>query len=198
MICNFYIVTLEDDDYIEYINYKNNSDYDKVISIGTDVIFKDTQTEGHGRDFSFWTVSYRLYLKVAVLDELEQNDKFYTMDEIKMLIKEGKIYPIYSYCEECDYRLYENNVKNDIDYLVKYEYGRKSKEQLSINDEYFEYFIDRILDNTLISDMFKSIRIFIIDVRSNLESYLDDYYFAENKETMNKLDKVNELIDKFN
>ena len=198
MICNFYIVTLEDDDYREYINYKNNSDYDKVISIGTDVIYKDTQYEGHGRDFSFWTVSYRLYLKVAVLDELEQNDKFYTMDEIKMLIKEGKIYPIYSYCEECDDRLYENNVKNDIDYLVKYEYGRKIKEQLSINDEYFEYFIDRILDNTLISDMFKSIRNFIIDVRSNLESYLDDYYFAENKETMNKLDKVNELIDKFN
>jgi len=197
MICNFYMVILEEDDYIEYINYKNNSDYNKVISIGTDVICKDIQSEGHGRDFSWWTVSYRRYLNVAVLGELENSDKFYTLEEIKKLIKDGKIYPIYSYYEECDDRLYENRVKNDIDYLVKYEYGRK-KGQLSINDEYFDYFIDKILDNTVIIDMFKSVRNFLIDVRSNIERYLDDYYFDENKETKEKLNQVNGLIDKFN
>ena len=198
MICNFYDIRLEDNDYIDYINYKYSSNYDRVISIATDVINKDIQREGHGRDFSWWTVSYRMYLKVAVFGELENSDKFFTMDEIWELIKDSKIYPIDWYCEECDDRLYENRCKNDIDYLVKCEYGRKVG-QLSINDEYFDYFIDKILSEIKIDNIFNAIRDFLVDSRNDLECsliyYYDDY---EDNSSDKKLVEVNKIIDMFN
>ena len=198
MICNFYDIRLEDNDYIDYINYKNNSNYDRVVSIATDVINKDIQREGHGRDFSWWTVSYRMYLKVAVLGELENSDKFYTINEIKELIKNGKIYPIDWYVLECDDRLYENRCKNDIDYLVKCEYGRKDG-QISINDEYFDYFINKILGEIKIDDIFRNIRSFLVDSRNNLECSLIYYYdYYEDIEPSKELIIVNKIIDIFN
>lgn len=197
MICNFYDIRLEDSDYIDYINYKTGNKFDRIIKLETDIINKDIESEGHGRDFSWWTVSYRLCLNVAVNCELENSDKYFTMDEIKELIKDNKIYPINCFGEKCDDRLYANRVKNDIDYLIKFEYGRKNG-QLSINDEYFDYFIDKIISMIDVKEIFAGIRSFIISCRTNLECYLNDYYFSENKETKRKLSEVNKLIDYFN
>ena len=198
MICNFYDIRLEDNDYIDYINHSNNNNYDRVVSIATDVINKDIQREGHGRDFSWWTVSYRMYLKISVLGELENSDKFYTMDEIRKLIKEGKIYPIDWYVLECDDRLYENRCKNDVNYLIKPEYGRKDG-QLSINDEYFDYFIDKILGEIKIDDLFRNIRGFLVDSRNDLEcSLIYHYDWYEDIESNKELVLVNKTIDLFN
>ena len=60
--------------------------FKKIIRINTDVIHKDIESEGHGRDFSWWTVSYCLYLMVAVNCDIENNAKFFTIDEIKKLV----------------------------------------------------------------------------------------------------------------
>ena len=197
MICNFYNVRLEYSDYIDYVNFKTNNNFNKVIKMYTDVINKDRMYEGHGRDFSWWTVSYRMYLVCLVNCELENNDKYYTIDEIKELIKENKIYPLNYFYEKCDDRLYANGCKNDIDYLVKTK-DRKKIGQLSVDDEYYEYFVDKVLDEVSIREMLLCMRDFIVSCRNYLECYLIEYYFSENRETKKNLSEVNKLITLFN
>ena len=196
MICMFYDVKLEDSDYLNYINDSSDNKFDNVVNIETDVIHKHIESEGHGRDFSWWTVSYRLCLKTGVNCELEKNDKYFTIDEVKKLIQDNKIFPIDYYYEKCDDRLYENRVDNDIKYLIEYKYGRKY-EQLLDSDIYFDYFKEDIFKLVNINEIFMIIRRFLINYKCRLECDIDEYYMDEcDREEV--LVEVNRLIDVYN
>ena len=62
----YYDFVLEDKDYIDYINFKTGNKFDNIIKINTNVIDSYIDSEGHGRDFSWWTVKVRLCLKLAL------------------------------------------------------------------------------------------------------------------------------------
>ena len=197
MMCMFYDIELEDIDYLNYINKKTGEEFKKIIRIDTDVIHKNIESEGHGRDFSWWTVSSRLYLMVAVNCNIENNGKFFTIDEIKKLVQDNKIYPLDYYYEKCDDRLYENRVKNDIEYLIKYQVDRDNR-QLLVDDEYFDFFIDDIIKFVDLNKIFISIRRFIVNYRCRLESYLEDYYFEDDNKKNEILDEINKVTEVYN
>lgn len=191
MICNFYEIKLDDSDYINYINFKTGNEFNKVIKLETNVIDSYMHTEGHGKDFSWWMEKLRLCLSVAVNGQLETTNRYFTTDEIKELIKNNKIYPIYSFYEKCDDRLHENKVEDDIKYLVNEEYGK-----MDIDDEYVDYFMDDVMGEVNLSEIFMIIMKYIINQKISLECYLEDWYFEDGFKQ--KLDSINKLIDIYN
>lgn len=188
----YYDLVLEDKDYIDYINFKTGNKFDNIIKINTNVIDSYIESEGHGRDFSWWTVKVRLGLKLASSAPLE--DKYYELGEIRKLIAENKIYPLCFFYEQCDDDLRENKVQNDIDYLIKGEYGK-----LEINSEYFDFIINNIRKELTQEEILKTIRKYIIDLKLHLECYINDCCYYEKvemvKDVINSIDK---LIDTYN
>lgn len=192
LLCIFYNISMDDKDYIDYINYKVNGNFDNIVKIETEVIDSYIDYEGHGRDFSWWTVKVRLCMKVAITGEID-NNKIYKIDEIKQLISDNKMYPVCYFYEKCDDRLCANRIKNDIDYLVKKEYGL-----LCVNDECFDYFMNNLRDRFEMEELFDEIRTYIVKEKMYLEYELRDYYSYDEKWIHKKLDLVNGLIDCYN
>ena len=186
-----YDFKLEDKDYIDYIKFKTGIKFDNIIKINTDVIDSYIEREGHGRDFSWWTVKVRLVLKVAVNTDLE--NKNYTVEEIKKLISQNKIYPIDYFYEECSDDLKENRIKNDIDYLIKNKEGK-----LDINCEYFDFIINNIRKEIEVDEIIKIIRSYIINLKMYLECYLIDCYYEETQIVEDEITLVDNLIDTYN
>jgi len=197
MICNFYNIKLEDSDYIKYINYKTDNNFNRIIRIETDIIDAYRHVEGHGRDLSWWVVKNRLCLMIAVDSLLEIEDKCFQFNEIKKLIQEEKIYPVDYFYEECDENLKINKIKNDLDYLIKYDPKRR-KGDLLINDEYFDYFMKDIFDKVDINYILISIRKYIISIKLDLECKLLDCCFDYEDEIKLLIDEIDKLIDSFN
>ena len=191
-LSRYYDFELEDKDYLDYINYKTGNNFNNIIKINTNVIDSYIDSEGHGRDFSWWTVKVRLGLKLAVSTPLE--DKNYKLREIRRLMAENKVYPVCYFYEKCDADLRENKVQNNIDYLIKGEFGK-----LDINSEYFDYFISNIRKELTQEGILNSIRKHIINLKLRLECYLTEYCYYEEEEIVKDVIKlVNNLIDTYN
>ena len=189
----YYDFELEDKDYIDYINNKTGNKFDNITKINTNVIDSYIDSEGHGRDFSWWTVKVRLCLKLATSKPLE--DKNYKLREIRKLISENKIYPLDCFYEKCDDELRLNKVQNDIDYLIKGEYGK-----LDINSECFDFIINNIRKELTTENILVTIRNYIVNLKLYLECNLNHYdYDDELTEGINnEINLVNNLIDTYN
>lgn len=166
----YYDFVLEDKDYIDYINFKTGNKFDNIIKINTNVIDSYIDSEGHGRDFSWWTVKVRLCLKLATSKPLE--DKYYKLKQIRKLITENQVYPLDYFYEKCDDELGLNKVQNDIDYLIKDEYGK-----LDIKSEYFDYFINNIRKEITPDKFLQIIGNYIIKLKLHLEGCYNRYNY---------------------
>ena len=178
MISYFYDIKLEAFDYVNYINKKTNTVYCATTSIPTERVIQDLQSEGHGRDFSWWTQNYQRMIKVATKGFTPSKEE-YTYEEIKNLIDEGQIYPIYPYGEKTNKKVHY--VEDKLEYLVSYQ----SKE-LESTDEYFDYIVQDILKQIGYKTLLKDVEEFTIKLKLN--SYMtsdEDYKSLE--EIANKL-----------
>lgn len=162
----FYDIKLEDKDYVEYLNDKNNTFYNLVVSIPTNIVISDLHREGHGRDFSFWTQNYQVIVS-ALVNDFDVSKDEYTIDEIKSFIDSDVIYPLYSYGVKTSKDVFYR--KNDIKYLVDYQ-GKNLDE----NDEYFHFMINKMIRDIGIKTIIKKIKIFITSLKINSFIY-DDY-----------------------
>lgn len=193
MICNFYDVRLENNDYIDYVKFKTGNQFDNIIKLETDVIDSYQHIEGFRKDLSWWTVKERLCLYVLVND-FEDTDKYFTIYEVKNLINENKVYPLCSFYQECDDRLYENRVKNDIEYIIKtVDFGK-----LNIDMEFFDYFVKDVVNEIDLNEIFMFIRKYLVSQKIYLECYLKDCCFEDYDEEKENLDIVDKLIDNYN
>ena len=165
----FYDIKLSDNDYLNYINYKSGMQYDKVVHIPTNVVTTDLQSEGHGRDFSWWTQNYQRMIAVATSDFVVEKDE-YTYEEVKELISSKLIYPMYPFVRKTDKKAHF--VDCDIQYLLSY-----SSKEMTKDSEYFEYMVMKELETIGKAEFLKQIRTFIIDMKLNLDNY--DYFYCE-------------------
>lgn len=194
MLYNFYDIKLENKDYLDYINYKTNNNFTEVITLTTDYIDSILVSEGHGRDFSYWTVKYRLYLKVAVPNKKEDHNKTYTLKETKKLISENKMYPLNYFYKECDDNIKVNiQEKNDIEYLVKEDNG-----MININDEYFDYIITKLKNSIQPIDILMDIRKVLVSYKLELDYRLFNNHYDEEDYLKEKPDKLNNIINYYN
>lgn len=170
MLSYFYDIKLETIDYLGYINKKTNTLFYKVIDIPTPKVTSVMDYEGHGRDFSWWTQNYQRMIKAASKEFIVTRD-VYTFDEIKKLIEDGEIYPIYPFGEKTKNPV--NNSKDEIEYLVSYQ----SKE-LDTKDEYFEYMVGEIVKQIGFKTLIKDVKEFIISLKLNSYITSDEDYAA--------------------
>lgn len=170
MISYFYDVKLEAFDYVNYINEKTRTVYCGVTSIPTNRVIQDMQSEGHGRDFSWWTQNYQRMIKVATKGFIPTKEE-YSYKEIEQLIDEGEIYSIYPYGEKTNKKVHY--VEDKIQYLVSYQ----SKE-LELNDEYFEFMVKDILKEIGYKTLLKEYKEFIIKLKLNTYITWDEDYKA--------------------
>lgn len=168
LICYFYDVKIEIYDYMGYANRKNNTRYCNIVDIPTNVVTIDWGSEGHGRDFSWWTQNYQRMIKAFSVDFFPSKDE-YTIEEIKELVDTGDIFVLYPFGRKTKKKFV--NVKDDIDYLVSYQ----SKE-LSCDDEYFDYMVFSMLKEIKIENLLNQIRRFIISLKLDSEIDLDYCY----------------------
>ena len=165
-----------------------------MITLPTNYIDSYIESEGHGRDFSWWTFKLRLCIKVAILSQEEDYNKIYTLKEVKNLISENKIYPVAHFYKNCDDNLKVNiQEKNDIEYLVKKDIGK-----ININDEYFDYIIAKIKNNISITDILLDIRKALVSYKLDLDSRLFDSHYEEREYLEDKIGKLNTIINCYN
>ncbi len=90
----FFEFRFSKEDIINLMNIHYGSHYDTSVKLPTKMELSDVASEGHGRDFSYWTEFYRIVVDAATNKGVEFEDRSYSYEEIKRLIDEGIISPI--------------------------------------------------------------------------------------------------------
>lgn len=176
ILINFYDFELEDEDYLDIVNIITKDNYNNIESIKTNQIYSDLEREGHGRDFSFWTVKYRLFIKAAIKDHVIEENKEYTVEEIKELISENKIYPIIRYGIKCDdkEKVNTNSYIIDIETLANWNYRK-----VDVKTSYFNEVIELIKKKLNINKIYRDIKSYLLEFNNYIKQfdvYRDEYY----------------------
>ena len=90
----FFDIRFTKDDQIELINKKYGTSFNTTIELPTKMEIKDIHSEGHGRDFSWWTVYYRINIVAAIIKGSKFEDRTYSRKEILDLMEQGILYPL--------------------------------------------------------------------------------------------------------
>lgn len=138
---HFYEFYLEETDLIEFINIKYNKNFNKTKLIYTTMEYQTVSSEGHGRDFSWWTERYKIGFKCATTEEFILENKAYSSKEILNLIEEGLIYPIYP-----KFKKINKFSKNKEDYTPV---PCLSKDDLGIKEDDFGYILEEIKEEDI-------------------------------------------------
>ena len=187
LLSYFYDIKLDLNDYMEYINSIKDIKYTNIIDIPTNKVVVDRGSEGHGRDFSWWTQNYQLFVKAFSYDFIPSKEE-YTMDELYVLYKEGVIIPLYTFGQKTKKSFV--NVKDNLCYLTKY-----NGKCLDENDEYFSFMVEKAIKNIGIKSLIAEIRLFIIKLK--LDSvYKRIAYLEDTIETFDELSSY--LINIYN
>lgn len=187
LLSYFYDIKIDNTDYMEYVNSISEVEYTNIIEIPTNRIVIESGSEGHGRDFSWWTQNYQIFVK-AFSSSFVPSKEEYTISEVESLAKDGTIYPIHPFGMRTKKKFI--NVSDTIDYLTKYN-GKKLEE----SDSYFDFMVNKAISNIGIKTLIEEIRLFIIKLK--LDSVIDeDRYYGEKIETFDELSS--DLINIYN
>lgn len=96
----FYSFYITKDDILNLLSENSNVKFDKIQKLNTRMTFKDTVSEGHGRDFSYWDEIFQVFYIVATSKDLKLNPEYnYSIDEIKQMIEKNQIISFGGYRE---------------------------------------------------------------------------------------------------
>ena len=94
LLNHFFDIRFTKGDQIKLINKILGTSFNTTVKLPTKMEIKDVASEGHGRDFSWWTVFYRILIEAAIIKGSEFEDRTYSREEILELIEQGIIYPL--------------------------------------------------------------------------------------------------------
>ena len=177
---HFYEFYLKEDDFVDFINIKYNKNFNKIKSISTTMEYQTVASEGHGRDFSWWTEKYKIGFKCATTEYFVLQKKSYSSKEILNLIEEGLIYPIYPEFKEIN-----KFSKNKEDYTP---IPCLSKDDLNIKDDTFGYKLKEIKEEDI------NILIQLIDKSFTKTEMLEDFK-AYAKDILLSLHHLRHIVD---
>lgn len=176
ILSNFYEFELEEKDYIEIVNILTENNYNKIINVKTNIIDWDVEREGTGRDFSWWTVKYRMLIKSVTKDGVIEDNKEYTVKEIKELISSGEVYPIRKISLPCDDEL-KVNINDEfrkIDTLSKINYRK-----IDTKSDYFNIVVTLIKNKISLNKLYRDIKSYLLEFNNYLiqfRKYDEEYY----------------------
>lgn len=187
LLLYFYDIKIDNTDYMEFVNSVSEIEYTTIVEIPTNRIVIDSGSEGHGRDFSWWTQNYQIFVK-AFSSSFVPSKEEYTISEVEELAKSGVIYPIHPFGKKTKKKFI--NVNDTIDYLTKY-----NGKVLEASDIYFDFMVNKAICNIGIKTLIEEIRLFITKLK--LDSVIDeDRYYGEKIETFDELSS--DLINIYN
>jgi len=94
LLTHFYSFYIEDEDFVELINIKNNTNFNKIISIPTKMEYFYVKQEGCGKNSSLHKEKYEVNLLCVTNDSFVLKTPKYSYDKIMELIITNQIYPI--------------------------------------------------------------------------------------------------------
>lgn len=93
IINQFYDITFFKQDILKILSIIDKVNYDKYQWLKTRVIFTTLDSEGHGRDFSWWHETRQLMLELITPEGLDIDKKHdYSSEEIKEIFNNYKVY----------------------------------------------------------------------------------------------------------
>ena len=152
----------------EFIKAVTKSQYDRVVTLQTNCVIKKMQTEGRGKDWSYWNEFYKHSFKVAVKKEAKVDEgKIYTIEEIEDLRKTGVILIITQVTEETtNPKDYKNAVEH---YKVDLHESTWLK-HIANEDHYLHAgFMAYIIGHVTPEIIFKCIKLYANDAKTILE-----------------------------
>lgn len=188
ILTHFIYLRYNTHDIINLVNIKDQHNYTRLVDIPTKMETQFIESEGHGRDFSWWTKKVKLVLTCATHDTFGLEDTAYSYDKIIDLIEEKTIYPISSYGMEINkYSEDKEEIKNIklfrhdvIDYSVD-EYAYWNNRLIITPNEKNAGPIVKYLENNISKTKLFS---FVKSYFKDLLAYLNEYReCASRKET---------------
>lgn len=183
-------IELEDEDYLEYASFKTGHQFTRVESIYTDRIISNIDSE----ELSWIANKKRLWFDVLVDDSFEESNKYFTIDEIKELIVQNKIYPLCSYFQVYSGPAEPTGANHDIECLTTKENGI-----IDVNAQYFDFIVDKIKRTLSIGELVMYIRNYIVNTKITLDC-IDESEYSESEQQKIEQSKVaiERLIDIYN
>ena len=202
----FFNIEFTSDDLLEYLSYRDNKQYTKVVTIPIDKIVLEPMP---GLFDTKVVYLYNLGIKCAHEDSFELKTKKYSVDEIKELVDKKILCPIKKEYIKFSTPLNKlTNIKVYQNELDKFQYIGNLKQNITPTDEYFSFFINKMKQK--ISE--KALMIVVGRKISELFSYVENTYYEEVYEKiyfcndgeneknyyLNESKKIQVLIEKYN
>ena len=198
----FFNIKFTSDDLLEYLRYRDNKQYTKVVTIPVDKIVLEPMP---GLFDTKVVYLYNLGIKCVCEDSFELKTKKYSVDEIKELVDKKILCPIKK--EYIKFSTPLNKLININVYqkeLDKFQYIGNLQQDIIPTDEYFSFFINKMKQK--ISE--KALMIVVGHKISELFSYVVNTYYeevhfcndGENEKNyyLNESKKIQLLIEKYN
>lgn len=198
----FFNIEFTSDDLLEYLSYRDNKQYTKVVTIPVDKIVLEPMP---GLFDTKVVYLYNLGIKCVCDDSFELKTKKYSVDEIKELVDKKILCPIKK--EYIKFSTPLNKLININVYqkeLDKFQYIGNLKQNITPTDEYFSFFVNktkqRINEKALMIVVGRKISELFSDV---VNTYYEEVYFCNDGENeknyyLNESKKIQLLIKKYN
>ena len=198
----FFNIKFTSDDLLEYLRYRDNKQYTKVVAIPVDKIVLEPMP---GLFDTKVVYLHNLGIKCACEDSFELQTKKYSVDEIKELVDKKILCPIKK--EYIKFSTPLNKLTNINVYqkeLDKFQYIGNLKQNINPTDEYFSFFINKmkqkISEKALMIVVGRKISELFSDV---VNRYYEEVYFCNDGENeknyyLNESKKIQLLIKKYN
>lgn len=198
----FFNIKFTSDDLLEYLRYRDNKQYTKVVTIPVDKIVLEPMP---GLFDTKVVYLHNLGIKCACEDSFELQTKKYSVDEIKELVDKKILCPIKKEYIKFSTPLNKlTNIKVYQKELDKFQYIGNLKQNITPTDEYFSFFINKmkqkISEKALMIVVRRKISELFTDV---VNTYYEDVYYCndgenEKKYYLNGSKSVQVLIEKYN
>lgn len=139
LLCEFYNIRLEEEDYLEMFSMLYGHEYYYATLIPTTMVFEDRAEEGHRRSFDYWNQKYQVYYYAAISEDYDidaEPGKVFTREEIIDLANNHDIVLMREHIEPYD--------RDEFDSFEEDEY-----DSVKTNDITIESYSDNISDFAL-------------------------------------------------
>ncbi|MBR5227246.1 MAG: hypothetical protein IKV94_01225 [Clostridia bacterium] len=100
LVKEVYSVKLLERDYLKLLSKKYKKEYYKFVEINTSMVYEQTETEGKGKNFSWWQQLYQVRYVVAVSSECKVSyGDLFTKAEIEEKVQNNDIVLVRLQCE---------------------------------------------------------------------------------------------------
>ncbi len=198
----FFNIKFTSDDLLEYLRYRDNKQYTKVVTIPVDKIVLEPMP---GLFDTKVVYLHNLGIKCACEDSFELQTKKYSVDEIKELVDKKILCPIQK--EYIKFSTPLNKLINIKVYqkeLDKFQYIGDLSRNITPTDEYFSFFVNKMKQKISEKTLMMVVGRKISELFSELvNKHYEEVYFCNDGENeknyyLNEYKKIQVLIEKYN